>query len=91
MSYNPHNPKPVFDDDGNIINEPAPVFPILLLNIGEGDEGWDEGYRWRIDQLDEDYIYMADWDRVEHFVMREGLDIVSIEQMHAMREAGHTY
>lgn len=86
MSYNPLNDDPIFDDDGAILREPEPRFPCLYLTIDPGSEGYDQGYRFRVDQIDGEMHYFADRERAVHFILREALDLVDYEKMLRLRE-----
>lgn len=86
MSYYHANPDPVFDDEGSIVREPESRFPCLYLTIDPGSEDYDEGYRYRVDQLDGSWHYFADEDRAVHFILREGLSLVDYEKMRSLRE-----
>lgn len=89
MRYDPLNEDPVFGDNGEIIREPEPRFPSLFLTIAPGSEGYEEGYRYRVDQLDGEMHYFADHERAADFIVREGLDLVDYAQMAELRlEAG---
>lgn len=62
-------------------------FPVLFLSIDSpNDEGYAEGYRYRVDQLDNDRHYFRDRDRAEDFIDREGMEVVSIKRMFALRD-----
>ena len=87
MSYNPANPDPVFADDGTILRDPEAVFPCLYLTIDPGSEGYAEGYRFRVDQLDGEMHYFGNAERATHFIVREGLDTVDYKKMRSLREA----
>ena len=87
MSYRPNNEDPVFDDEGNIVREPEPQFPCLYLTIDPGAEGYDKGYRFRVDQLDGEMHYFADPERAANFILREGLELVGYTKMLKLRKA----
>ena len=89
MSYQPTNEDPVFDDEGNIIREPEPKFHCLYLTIDPGSEGYDEGYRYRVDQLDGAMHYFVHRERAVNFILREGLDLVDYTQMLRLRQAAN--
>lgn len=91
MPNNPNNPEPMFNDEGNLVNEPPAIFPVLLLEIEEEDKGWDKGWRYQVEQLDEHVHFFSSFERAEQFVLREGMDVISIPRMKTLREAGITY
>jgi hypothetical protein len=91
MSDSPSNPRRIYDSDGNIIEEPEPRFPVMFLKFEKGDPEYKEGYRYRVDQLDEDQHYFKTRKRAEEFMFREGMYSVSIPKMMKMREQGVTY
>ena len=76
----------VVDGDGNIIREPDPIFPVLFLELEPDDIGWDEGWRYAVEQVDEDINFFHCVERAEQFIYREGLDVVKIDEMLRMRE-----
>ena len=92
MSYNPYNPDPIFDETGQVVKEPEVRFPVLYMRLTPGDKGFDEGYRFVVEQLDEEVHYFRDREASDAFIIREGLDVIDdAALMKSMRERGDTY
>lgn len=70
--------------------EPRAIHPIMFLELSAGDAGWEEGYRWRVDQLDEDQHFFADRERAEDFIILHGMKVVTVERMIDLREQAKT-
>jgi len=84
-------PDPIFDADGNMINEPNPIFPVLFQEIERGEDGYAEGHRYTVEQLDADVSYFVAFDRARDFILREGLDVLGCDDMDELRRQGATY
>ena len=84
-------PDPIFDGDGNMVNEPNPLFPVLFLPLEPGDDGYAQGYRYVVEQLDEDVSFFVEFDRAKTFIIREALEVLGEDDMDQLREQGATY
>jgi hypothetical protein len=60
--------------------------PVLVQKLEPLDRGYDQGYRFRIIQIDADAMYFSDWDRVLQCIKNEGLKPITDEEMESIRE-----
>lgn len=59
---------------------------ILFLEMESGDRGWNKGWRWMVQTPDQDEFYFHDRDRAEDFIVREGMEVISIPKMIELRK-----
>ena len=66
---------------------PGGRFPCLFLRLEPGDAGFDDGYRYRVDQDDpEDQHFFYTRKRAQEFVDIHGFAVVGLDEMEALRE-----
>ena len=87
MSDESTNDGPVFDDDGEMIREPDPIYPALYLTIDPPDPAYNLGFRFRVDQLDGAMHFFTNKHRAVQFILREGLELLDYDEMLKRRRA----
>lgn len=62
------------------------TFPCAWLELDPGDRGYEEGYRFVVEQIDGDQHFFVEKRRFEQFIKLHRFDVLEYDEFQRLRE-----